>query len=433
MALKARLSVTQTQSLALTPALRVSIHLLQLSIPDLVAFIDEKVEENPVLERLDGPPTARRPHDSLDFLETRLPSQTSLSVRLLDQIGLTFSDALERRIALTLLEELDESGYLLCDLSEVAARLGCAEDGVLSVLHRLQGFEPSGLFARSLSECLGLQLAAQGRLDPLFQALLEELDLLSEAGPKALQQALGLSAETLQGRLATLRTLDPKPGLSGQEEPVVPRVPDLLVTRQGQGRLTVAVNPETIPRIALDRDTHSRLAPRLRRPEERSYLSEKTQEVAWLRRALQRRYRTLQAVGEALLVHQGAYFEAGPAALKPLTRRSLAETLELSEATISRVVANKFLASPRGIEPLKRFFSAALGSEGAVSAAAAQARLQELVAGEQTPMSDALLAARLSAGGHPVARRTVAKYRDLLRIPPAADRRRLALLRQGVG
>ncbi len=436
MALKARLSVTQTQNLVLTPALRVSIQLLQLSGQDLEAFIEQKSEENPFLERLESPVSGGRrlaASDALDPLESRVADQPSLIARLLDQVRLAFADGERRRLAIALIAELDEAGYLGSTLDEIADQSGCALETLQQVLARLQAFEPAGIFARDLRESLALQLVSQGRMDDTFRALLEKLSLLASGGASALAEVLELPLEEVEERLAILRRLDPKPGLSFQNEAIIPLVPDLLVTSGPKGRLEVAVNPDIIPRIRLDRHTHSHLLPRIRRQDDRAYVSEQVREVAWLRRALARRFQTLLAVGQAILTRQGDYFSKGPSGLLPLTRRNLAEELELSEATISRVVANKFLASPRGTEPLKRFFSAALGPEGDVSAAAAQARLRELVAAEPParPLSDAKLAAKLNDVGLPVARRTVAKYRDLLRIPPAADRRRLEALRGG--
>ena len=428
MALKARLSVTQSQSLALTPALRASIQLLQLSVQDLEAFIAGKAEENPLLERLDGPIAGGRPAGAAEGLESRIAERPSLTQHLLQQARQSLRRPEELEIALALLGELDESGYLRADTASVAAALGCGLAAVEAVLDRLQGLEPAGVFARSLAECLALQLRGEGRLDAAFRAILARLPLLAGGGPAAVAEALDLPEAEVRGRVAQLRRLDPKPGLAFAVEEAPLLVPDLLVSQASGGRLSIAVNLATIPRIRLDRETHAGLGARLRRAEERSYLAQQAQEVAWLQRALARRVSTLQAVGRAILERQGDFFFRGPSALRPLTQRSLADALDLSEATVSRVVANKFLASPRGTVPLKRFFSAALGSAGEISAAAAQARLSELVAGESPahPLSDATLAQRLTAGGLPVARRTVAKYRDLLRIPPAAARRRPA-------
>ncbi len=430
MVLQPRLSVSQTQSLALTPALRASIQLLQLSVHDLEAYVAEKAEENPLLERLEMPVSGEAVPSSrsgFDLLAERVADRPSLSAYLLDQASLLFTDRREAEMAERFIEELDEAGYLHVEPEDIASEFATAPEQALAVLRRLQALEPSGLFARDLRECLALQLAAKGRLTGFLQDLLEGLEILAERGPEGFASDLGVSVERVERGLKEIRRLDPKPGLSFEATSLVPLVPDLLVRPDDKGRLQIAINPETVPRIRLDREVQTSLIPQLRTRAERGYLSEKAQEVAWLRRALLRRFETLLRVGQAILVHQGDYFGRGPAALKPLTRRSLADSLDLSEATISRVVANKYLASPRGTEPLKRFFSAALGASGEISAAAAQERLRELVAAEPSakPLSDSALAARLADGGLPVARRTVAKYRDLLRIPAAADRRRL--------
>ncbi len=430
MVLQPRLSVAQTQTLVLTPALRASIQLLQLSVQDLEAFVSKKAEENPLLERLERPPQSAAgslSRSSFDRLAERVAERPSLTAHLLSQATLLFPDPQQARLAARFIEELDEAGYLTVPAERVAAELDTDPVLAEAVLKRLQGLEPSGLFARNLRECLALQLAAKGRLTGFMQDLLDGLEILATKGPRGLAAALDIPLGRVERGLAEIRRLDPKPGLSFDLSPVVPVIPDLLVAPDAQGRLTIAINPESVPQIRMDRTLQAELLPRLRSQEERSYLSEQVYEVAWLRRALKRRFQTLLSVGRAILLHQGGYFSEGPSALKPLTRRHLALSLNLSEATISRVVANKYLTSSRGTEPLKRFFSAALGTAGEVSAAAAQERLRELIAAEPQakPFSDAALAERLSAGGLPVARRTVAKYRDLLRIPSAADRRRL--------
>jgi len=425
MALKARLGLTQSQTLSLTPAMRVSLQLLQLSAEDLETYVRRKEEENPLLERLDPPVSGGG--GTAAALESGLADSPSLLRHLLEQATQSLDGGQELRIAAALIGELDEAGYLWCDIEEVAQRLGVVPAAVAGVLDRLQDCAPAGVFARGLAECLMLQLKSQGRFDEVFAAVLAHLDLLAAGGAGALAQAVGLSEALVAQRVGELRRLDPKPGLAFAAETTVALVPDLLVTVERGGRLVVSVNAATIPRIRLDGHTRAALAERVRRPDERSYLSRQAQEVAWLRRALKRRAATLQAVGQAIVERQGDYFFRGPAAIRPLTQRALAEALELSEATVSRVVANKHLASPRGTEPLKRFFSTALDDLGTISAAAAQARLSELVAREDPgrPLSDAHLAECLAASGLPVARRTVAKYRGLLRIPPAAARRRL--------
>ncbi len=430
MVLQPRLSVSQTQSLALTPAFRASIELLQLSVQDLEAYLATKLEENPLLERSENPPTYDRlapSRSSVDILAERVAATLSLEAHLQQQMGLLFPGGTQARVAARFVEALDEAGYLEIGPERVAAELGVSADICHRVLRRLQGLEPSGVFARNLCECLALQLAAQGRLDSFMQGLLDGLAIVAEEGTAALAGHLAVPEAAVVRGLAEIRCLDPKPGLSFETAAVIPLVPDLLVTRDGRGRLEIAINPETVPRVGLDRYAHAILLPKLRSREDRDFFLERRQEVSWLQRALSRRFESLLAVGRAILAQQADYFTHGPSALKPLTRRRLAERLNLSEATVSRVVANKYLTSPRGTEPLKRFFSAGLGATGAVSAAAAQERLRELVAGEPLaqPMSDAALAARLTDNGLPVARRTVAKYRDLLRIPPAADRRRL--------
>lgn len=448
MAVGQRLSLKQSQSLALTPGLRQSIELMQLSAGDLTQLVQRKLEENPFLERDGergrdaaeaGPADAGPEAAAEDYLgepageawggaetewagdSAEAPGPTLLD-HLAQQARLSFAAA-DLAIALALIEELDEAGYLPAALPPLPGDPD--PERLERLVRRLQALGPPGLFARSLGECLALQLAERGLLDEPFRRLLDNLPLVAAGRRDQLQRLTGLDEAGLAERLARLRGLDPKPALAFTPAEVRAAIADLVVTLDAAGRASVRLNPEALPRVRLNQERRRSLRGRLRRADDKAYVAARTAEAAWLVRALARRGQSLLALGQELVARQEAFFTEGFAALRPLTRQALAEALGLSPSSVSRLVANKFLASPQGLVPLARFFTAALGEAGA-SAGAAAARLARLVAEEPpgAPLSDRALAERLRAAGFPVARRTVAKYRAALRIPGTAQRRR---------
>ncbi len=449
MAVRQKLSLRQSQNLALTPGLRQSIELMLLSAQDLVQLVAGKLEENPFLERDglpgEGPDRPDRDGAPAEFLaepafaggwenegagfgtgsdlEAAAPS---MEVHLEQEARLAFTDPRMLAIALALIAEIDEAGYLPAE--PLGGRVPAAR--LEPVLARLQSLGVPGLFARSLAECLALQLADRGLLDPPFRALLDNLPLVAAGEASRLQRLTGLDAAALDLRLAQLRGLDPKPGLSFSPPDAAPVIPDLLISLDERGRPLAQLNREALPRLRLNRQQRQALQPGLKRSEDKRYVAERSAEAGWLVRSLARRGQSLLALGQELAARQEDFFRGGGfPALRPLTRRTLAEALQLSESSISRLVANKYLAAPQGVLPLSRFFSPPVGG-GRSSQAAATARLAQLIAGEspEAPLSDRLLAAKLGADGLVLARRTVAKYRESLNIPGTAERRRQARL-----
>jgi len=420
-------SLQQSQQLRLTPGMLQSIKLMGMRAQELDAYVGERVEENPFLER-----RAERGLASFQQASPRtidpllnLAQEESLATQLLNQVAIAFRGASDRALAVFLVSQLDDAGYLPKEIAESAEAQGYSQAHFESVLARLQRFEPSGLFARSLAECLALQLRDRGALDAGFEAILENLPLALQ-GIDALAEAVDLDADEVAERMAELRCLDPKPGLKRAQDVLPPRIPDLLVARTPGGYFDLSLNPEAFPRIDLDRETLNRLRGALRSEEERRYAQRMRHEAAWLIRALSRRAATLLTVGSAVVQHQQSFFERGMAALRPLTRRQIAAQLQLSEATISRIVANKTLATPQGQLDMSALFSTALGEDASNSATAVRERIRIIIAAESPtkPVSDETICRRLKADGIQLARRTVAKYRDALNIPGAAARKR---------
>ena len=365
--------------------------------------------------------------DGLYDLDQRLSAEPSLREHLLAQLALTL-DGSDRLIGQALVDSLDPRGYLAGGCAELAQNLGVSEDRVERVLAALQACEPTGIGARDLAECLALQLAEKDRLDPAMRALLDNLELVAERDFTQLMTLCGVDQEDLVEMLAELRALDPKPAeefLGAAAEPVVP---DILMRRHPAGGWALELNPETLPRVLIDRSYHARIAAGSRSKTERDFLSERLQAANWLVKSLDQRATTILRVAGEIVRQQDGFFAKGIGAMRPLTLKAVAAELDLHESTVSRVTANKFMTTPRGTFELKYFFTAAIaGTDGGDHAASAvRHRIKDLIAAE-TPervLSDDAIVTKLEAEGIAIARRTVAKYREALAIPSSVERRR---------
>jgi RNA polymerase sigma-54 factor len=308
---------------------------------------------------------------------------------------------------------------------EFSARLRIASEEAEAALRLIQSFEPSGVGARDLAECLGLQLRERNRLDPAMQTLLTHLHLVARQDFAGLRKVCGVDQEDLADMLAEIRRLEPKPGLAFTPAAIDVLVPDVLVRSASDGSFTVELNPETLPRILLNRSYYAEVAKVVRKDEDKSFLSDCLQTASWLTRSLDQRAKTILKVAAEIVRQQEEFFKEGIAAFRPMTLRSVAEAIGMHESTISRVAANKAIGTERGTHPMKFFLSAATG-EGEHSAKAVRHRIRQLIEAESPAdvLSDEAIAQKLKADGIQVARRTIAKYREALRIPSSADRRR---------
>ena len=324
---------------------------------------------------------------------------------------------------------LDEAGYLRVDLDTAARELGCATAQVERVLARVQEFDPPGVFARDLAECLALQLRDRDRLDPAMQRLLEHLPLLAARNVAALMQVCQVDAEDLAEMIAEIRSLDPRPGHSFDAPPPQPVIPDILMVPQPQGGWIVELNPETMPRVLVNTRYYARVRSGVRSQAEREYLSERFQAANWLIKSLHQRALTIIKVAAEIVRRQEAFFFRGVQALRPLILREVADAIGMHESTVSRVTSNKFIATPRGVFELKFFFTSAIAASGggeAHSAEAVRFRIRGLIDGEppDDTLSDEKIVELLQQEGVEIARRTVAKYREAMRIPSSVQRRR---------
>ena len=474
--MKPRLQTSLGQHLVLTPQLRQAIHLLQLSALELDAEINAAVESNPLLDwvepgtlRVDSdgdatvpdtdgersvepaeelPPwnrndepwqqrsTVASDRDDGEDAAERVAEPESLHDHLHWQLHLTHLSARDRRIGLALIDAIDDDGYLREPLDTLRESLQPELDvtprELLAVLSRLQCFDPPGVGARDLGECLALQLALLEDDTPHKALALRiaqgPLERLPKTGVDGIAADLRCTPDDAQAALQLLRTLDPRPGARhGSLPPDTYINPDCVIWRQ-HGVWHVALAASHAPRLTIHRGYERMIG--AADAADAGYLRGRLQEARWLLKNLEQRGETLLKVARCLVRQQAGFLEFGDQALRPLTLREVAAEVGLHESTVSRAVARKYVRTPRGTLPLRAFFASGIDTDGGgeASSTAIQSMIRRLIEAEdpRKPLSDARLAESLKAGGVPVARRTVAKYREAMHIPSSHDRVRLA-------
>ncbi len=369
-------------------------------------------------------------HDDGEYnLEAFVPAETTLADWLREQLMLAVIDPRRRLIGQYLIDLVDEAGYLGSDLASVAERLGTSVKEVEVVLGILQGFDPAGICARDLAECLTLQLKERNRFDPAMQALITRLDLLAKRDFAALRKICGVGDDDLVDMIAEIRRLNPKPGLAFGSTIVQPIVPDVFVRPGPDGGWIVELNSDTLPKVLVNQIYYAEVSATTRRDTDKSYLAECLQSATWLVRALDQRARTILKVSNEIVRQQDGFFAHGVEHLRPLNLKTVAEAISMHESTVSRVTANKYMATSRGIFELKYFFTSAIAAShggAAHSAEAVRHRIKQLIDGETAAevLSDDTIVDKLREAGIDIARRTVAKYREAMRIPSSVQRRR---------
>jgi RNA polymerase sigma-54 factor len=491
MAIAPRLDLRQTQTLVMTPQLRQAIKLLQYSNVEVASFVEEELERNPLLERdetadppigelaapdqivprseavVDAADTAQSdiltrespldaddaepydpggPGDGASFgsiegrggnqnfeaddrgVEELADERPPLRAYLGEQLRLSFRDPVDRMIGAHLIALLCPAGRLTADPAAIAAAMALPLERIERVRTIMMRFDPPGLFARDLKECLAAQLADKNRLDPAMQILLDNLELLGRRDLRRLMALCGVDSEDLADMIGEIKALDPKPAASYDATPAPPVVPDLLMRLGPDGSWLIELNPDTMPRVLVNERFYARVAPKAAK-EDRGFLTERLASANWLVRSLQQRAQTILKVAAEIVRQQDGFLRFGVAHLRPLILRDIAEAVELHESTVSRVTANKYIATPRGTYELKYFFTTAIqGTNGAEShsAEAVRHRIRNLIDAEPPAdiLSDDAIVAILRREGVDIARRTVAKYREALRIPNSVQRRR---------
>ncbi|MEM8915778.1 MAG: RNA polymerase factor sigma-54 [Pseudomonadota bacterium] len=368
--------------------------------------------------------------DDDDFgFDRTLSEPKTLREYLEEQINIAFSDATDRLIMAVLVDHLDESGYFRGETAEIADQLGCDPARVSDALGQAKRFDPPGIFARDLRDCLALQLAEANRLDPAMQTLLDNLDLLAQRDFTALMRLCAVDMEDISDMVGEIRALNPKPALLFTEEVAQSVTPDVLMRAQRGGGWLIELNSDTLPRVLVNQQYYTSVTSRIRNKTEREFMSECFASANWLVKSLHQRATTILKVATEIVRQQDGFFAHGVQNLKPLILRDIADAIGMHESTVSRVTSNKFIETPRGTFELKYFFTPAIPGASGASAHSAEAvrhRIKVLIDGE-TPsetLSDDRIVEVLREDGIDIARRTVAKYREALRIPSSVQRRR---------
>ena len=367
--------------------------------------------------------------DHESSLEDMLATRVTLKDHLMSQMAIEITDPIDRMIGIHLVDMLDDAGYLIGDLVAVAELLGCPVERVEATLTRLQAFDPTGVFARSLRECLTLQLQDRGSLDRPMQLLVANLELLARCEWAGLCKICGVPQDILLAKVQELRSLNPKPALAFDDVSAQPVIPDVIMRQQPGGGWIVELNAETLPRVLVNNTYYSQINRTTRNREDRQYVSDCLQSANWLVKSLHQRATTILKVATEIIKQQQAFFVHGVTSLRPLVLRDIAEAIGMHESTVSRVTSNKYVSTPRGIYELKYFFTHAVGASrggDAHSAESVRHRLKTLIDGEAASnvLSDDALAEVLEREGVAIARRTVAKYREAMGIPSSVQRRR---------
>ena len=356
--------------------------------------------------------------------------QMTLADHLSEQICLMVEDPKCRLIARNLIDNLDEGGYLATDLTTIAAQLGTDAEQVEKVLKTVQGVDPVGVFARDLRECLALQLAEKNRLDPMMENFVNNLDLVAKHDFETLTEITGATREDMADMLEEIRQLDPRPGRAFDGAPVHAIVPDVFVREGPNAQWMIELNSDVLPKVLVNRTYYASVTKRKLKSAEKEFLVDCLQTANWLTRSLNQRAHTILKVATEIVRMQDEFLLHGVTHLKPMTLKNVADAIQMHESTVSRVTANKYIATPRGLFEMKYFFTTALSSSqgnGDHSAESVRHLIKQMIDREEVSaiLSDDTIADRLRENhGIEVARRTVAKYREGLNIPSSVVRRR---------
>ena len=449
MSLTPKLELRQGQQLVMTPQLQQAIRLLQLSNIELCTYVEAELERNPLLERTEAPEEQSQPadaqraddaedadgerdwstpdvpvlvngytHEGSEDAAKREPggpepdlsgwaslkprtnnsfggedvniedfvaAGRSLADHLNEQLQMLVTEPAERLIGAHLIHMVDESGYLQGDLDELGDKLGAPKSLVEKVLGQLQGFDPAGVCARNLAECLALQLKDRNRYDPQIARLLDNLALLGSHNLAALKRAVGVDAQELSEMITEIKQLNPKPGLRFGSVQIQPVLPDVMVRPARDGSWLVELNNDTLPRVLVNRGYYSTVSKTARSDQDKGYLVEALQNANWLVKSLDQRARTILRVAEEIVRQQDGFLTHGIEYLKPLNLKTVADAISMHELTVSRVTSNKYMATPRGIFELKYFFTSAIASSDdgeAHSSEAVRHRIRQLIDAE---------------------------------------------------
>jgi RNA polymerase sigma-54 factor len=362
-------------------------------------------------------------------LDAWCAASVTLAEHLHGQAAFAFKDRIDALVAAEVIDSLDDDGYLRRETAEISSTLGISTDRVEGVIARIQTFDPAGVCARNLAECLAIQLAEKNRLDPAMKTLLGHLELLARRDFAELMRLCGVDREDMADMVQEIRELEPRPGSAFDRATVQAVAPDVIVTARPDGSWALELNPETLPRVLISRSYHATVAKACRNEADKTFLGECLQNANWLVRSLDQRAQTILKVASEIVKQQDMFLAHGVAHLRPLNLKTVADAIKMHESTVSRVTSNKYMMTPRGLFELKYFFTQAIASNSGAEAHSAEAvrhRIRQLVDGENARdvLSDDAIVEILKQSGIDIARRTVAKYRESMNIPSSVQRRR---------
>ena len=362
-------------------------------------------------------------------LEAYVAAQKGLHEYLADQLALCCAGARQRFIGRAIIDAIDETGYLRESVEDIADRLGASAAETAAVLAIVQTLDPSGVGARDLAECLAIQLRERDRFDPAMEIFVANLPLVAKRDFAQLSKLCGVDEEDILDMAAELRRLDPKPGRAFGDPPTQTLVADVIVRAAGDGSWHVELNSDALPRVLLNHTYAAKVSAHAKGDADKSFISTCMQNANWLLKSLEQRQRTILKVASEIVRLQDAFLAHGVEHLRPLNLRTIADAIGMHESTVSRVTSNKYMMTPRGMFELKYFFSASIATTSGAAAHSAESvrfKIKQMIDRESVDeiLSDDAIVARLKAVDIEIARRTVAKYRDSLRIPSSVDRRR---------
>jgi len=470
------LHIKQSQSMVMTPQLQQAIKILQLSNVELQEYVEQQIEENPFLdnpvsevENTDSEIDEKSEPDMVpdsekdyswdddqvspaiydsdsptytgvgksggsDFSENEYgieqiaSPKITLKDHIIDQINIDIIDPVQKMVALHLADMLDDNGYLSGDLNSLSQVLKCDFKEIELTLEVLHGFEPTGVFARNLQECLALQLKEKDRFDPAMQRFVENIDMFAKRDIKGLKRVCKVDEEDLLQMCEEIKALNPRPGSSFSSENVQVLYPDVFLKRGDKGKWILEINNEILPRVLVNRKYYSEVECKVNDKSSKKFLTDQFSTANWLVKALDQRANTILKVATELVMQQDGFFKKGIHFLKPLVLSDIAQKIEMHESTVSRVINGKYIATHMGIYELKYFFSSSVGSTNGiedVSSKRIKFMIKELIDKEKgvSVLSDAKIASILKAKGIDVARRTVMKYREAMGIGSSVQRR----------
>lgn len=462
MKINTALHLSQSQKLAMTPQMQQSIKLLQLPTIDLNTYLQQFLLENPFLDQ-ESPedqlneiiptlhdegdrfqsewanlkPSKRRTQDSELPIAEQISQSPTLKCHLKEQFYLQTTNSYLREAGTYIIDLIEEDGYLKSELETISLESGISLQDLTDALSLIQTFDPIGVGARNLGECLKIQLQEKELLSDSLSQVLNNLPQLIEIGPQKLAKALGIEESQLRGFLDLFKSLNPKPGLAiSSQAPLLHIIPDVFIKRDRSENWICELNESALPRFIIDRDSYLAISDKETSPQDRQYINTHISGANWLLKSLRQRSLTILSVAQAIMKYQSAFLNRGRAFLKPLSLKDLATELDVHESTISRAVTGKYAATPFGTLELKEFLSGSLQqtplSQGTtdISSKVVQLRIKELIDHEnkQNPLSDDQLVICLNRKGLRVARRTVTKYREILKIPSSYERKKTCRL-----